>query len=321
VVPPLFVVSLDFELLWGVRDVMTLEQYRENLVGERVAVEALLELFTRRGISGTWATVGALFCRTKKEFLAAMPERRPSYVERALSPYDALHELGDDERSDPFHYAPSLVEKIARTPGQELATHTFSHFYCLEPGQTEAEFRADLDAARRVGASFGDVTKSIVFPRNQYNERYRSALKAAGVVAYRSNGPHWAYRPSVSREPRWKRAARLVDAYAPLSGARATRVRPSADGLVDVPASAFLRPYSPGLRRLDGARFRRLSRAMTEAARRGETFHLWWHPHNFGTNLRENMAFLSRLLDHFDALRRREGMESVTMNRAATMAV
>lgn len=56
-----FVVSLDFELWWGIRDAIPLARYRDNLIGERVAVEVLLERFTKRGIRATWATVGALF--------------------------------------------------------------------------------------------------------------------------------------------------------------------------------------------------------------------------------------------------------------------
>lgn len=312
-----FVISLDFELLWGVRDVMSLDEYRDNLVGERVAVEVLLALFAARGIHATWATVGALFCATRGEFERAMPAHMPRYEDRALSPYEALSELGEDEASDPFHYAPSLVEKIAKTSGQELASHTFSHFYCLEPGQTAADFDADLEAARAVGARFGEVTRSLVFPRNQYNPAYRGVMARRGVTAYRSNGPHWAYRPSVFAEPRFKRVVRLADAYVPLSGSRTQRPSVGDDGLTDVAASAFLRPYSPPLRSLDAVRYSRLTRAMSHAARRGECFHLWWHPHNFGRHLRENVAFLERLLDHFDLLRREHDMQSAAMCEVA----
>jgi peptidoglycan/xylan/chitin deacetylase (PgdA/CDA1 family) len=300
---------------------MTVAQYRENLLGERVAVEALLDLFTRRGVHATWATVGALFCGTKKELLEAMPDRRPRYVDAALSPYSALNEIGEDEGSDPFHFAPSLVAKIAQTAGQELATHTFAHFYCLEAGQSQEDFDADLAAAARVGAAYGDVTRSLVFPRNQFNPEYRATMQRRGVRTYRSNGTHWAYAPATSIEPRRKRAFRLADAYAPLSGPRTHRIAAADEfGLVDVPASAFLRPYTPRFRSLDRFRFQRLTRAMSHAAALGECFHLWWHPHNFGRNLRENMVFLEGLLDHLDCLRRRDRMVSASMIDAAGFA-
>ena len=49
------------------------------------------------------------------------------------------------------------------------------------------------------------------------------------------------------------------------------------------------------------------------AARRRTLFHLWWHPHNFGVDLQENLAFLRDILDHFRTLQDRYGMRSMTM--------
>ncbi len=311
-----FVVSLDFELFWGVRDVVPLAAYRDNLLGERVAVEALLGRFEKREVRATWATVGALFCRTRDELIAAMPERRPSYEDQRLSPYAALGEIGKDESADPFHFAPDLVRKIARTPGQELATHTFSHYYCLEAGQTADEFDADLETAQRLAENFGAL-RSLVFPRNQYNPRYRDVMARRGIRAYRSNPAHWAYAPSSTVEPRMKRLTRLADAYLPIAGPQTHRVHRANDGLTDVPASAFLRPWSRRLRRLDRLRVARIKRAMTHAAEHDECFHLWWHPHNFGVNLRENIEVLDAILDHLDVLRRTKHFESLHMGDLA----
>ena len=67
------VISLDFELHWGVRDSRTLDSYRANLLGVRQAIPAMLELFAARGIHATWATVGILFCRNKKELEDTLP--------------------------------------------------------------------------------------------------------------------------------------------------------------------------------------------------------------------------------------------------------
>ena len=49
---------------------------------------------------------------------------------------------------------------------------------------------------------------------------------------------------------------------------------------------------------------------MRAAAITGGTFHLWWHPENFGKNLSENMSILVKVLDCFQELRERYGMES-----------
>src|SRR5581483_3584546 len=130
------VVSLDFELHWGVRDVRRVADYRENLLGVRDAVPALLATFREFGIHATWATVGLLFFETKREMMAALPAVRPAYRRAELSPYGSLADVGGDERHDPFHFAPALVRRIAATADQEIGTHTFSPYYCLEAGQT-----------------------------------------------------------------------------------------------------------------------------------------------------------------------------------------
>jgi hypothetical protein len=313
------VISLDFELHWGIRDHKTVDAYRENLLGVRRAVPAMLDLFARRAVAATWATVGFLFAENKKALERHFPSQLPTYTDRKMSPYEAMGEIGDDEASDPFHYAPSLVRLIAKTPRQELATHTFSHFYCLEAGQTAAQFEADLEAAAAIGAPHGNTCESIVFPRNQMNAKYMDVLERRGIRAYRSNGKHWAYRAEAAETPA-RRIFRLADAYIPIGGARAHACASASDAKeapVDVPASAFLRPYSPDLAALDGLRLRRLTRAMTTAAEHGQVFHLWWHPHNFGRHLAQSMAFLERILVHFESLRRRHGMESLTMAAAA----
>ena len=53
-----FVVSLDMELMWGVRDKRSKDQYGRQVLGEREAIPAMLDLFEREGIRATWAVVG-----------------------------------------------------------------------------------------------------------------------------------------------------------------------------------------------------------------------------------------------------------------------
>jgi peptidoglycan/xylan/chitin deacetylase (PgdA/CDA1 family) len=314
--PGFFVVSLDFELHWGVRDHTSISAARDRLLGARDAVKAMLALFERRSIHATWATVGMLFAHDREELLRFVPEERPRYRHAGLSAYEELPKLGRDERDDPFHFAGSLVDLVARTPGQELATHTFSHFYCLEEGATAEAFAADLAAARAIGAAHGDVVRSLVFPRNQVNPAFVPALRAAGVKAYRVNPARFPYNAgNGDTETTARRAARLLDTYLPITGSRVSTV-PSRGEPAALVATAFLRPYSRRLAPLDGLRLRRLVHEMRDAARTGRTFHLWWHPHNFGRDLRENLRLLEHLLDELDVLRRREGMQSVTMAEA-----
>lgn len=128
------VISLDFELHWGVRDHMKADgPYSRNLFGARSAVPRMLSLFREFDVAATWATVGFLFARNRDELMDFSPSERPRYHNVQLDPF---HEsIGRNEAEDPLHFAPSLLETIRATDRQEIASHTFSHYYCLEPGQ------------------------------------------------------------------------------------------------------------------------------------------------------------------------------------------
>ena len=73
------VISLDFELLWGVRDHATRDSYGANVLRGREAIPRILDLFEHYGIAATWATVGLLMAESRDELLASLPpeELRP----------------------------------------------------------------------------------------------------------------------------------------------------------------------------------------------------------------------------------------------------
>jgi len=313
---PALVISLDFELYWGVRDHLKLEAYKENLLGVRQVVPALLELFARYGIHATWATVGFLFCRDREELLASVPDLKPHYIDGRLSPYDSIAQVGAAESDDPFHYAPSLISMIAKTPFQEIATHTLSHYCCLEPERNIDAFRADLQAAQKLAAKWKIQLESIVFPRNQYDAQHLAVCRELGILAYRGNECSRIYKGrSWSNEKAVRRMLRLLDAYVNLTGHHSFSVSP--DRLCSIPSSRFLRPYSSSLRLLEGMRLRRILSGLDYAANRSQAYHLWWHPHNFGSQLPENLAFLEKILAHFAKLRQSHGMESLNMGELA----
>ena len=312
-----FIVSLDFELFWGVRDQTSLEAYRDRLLKTRKAIPEMLRRFEASQVHATWATVGFLFADGRNDLLDHRPDVLPEYTDQDLSPYGSLGSLGQSEKDDPFHFAPSLLQKIADAPHQEIATHTFSHYYCLESGQTERAFEADLRAARSIGARFGEVTKSLVFPRGQENTKYAGAMRRSGVRAYRTAPSFAAYRPSrIGGDGLLKRAARLADAYVPISGHNA---HPTTRGTDPLPmaASSFLRPHSPKLARLETLRLLRIERSMKHAAKNDSDFHLWWHPHNFGAYANENFRMLDAVLRQYVSLRDSYGWQSQTMGEVA----
>lgn len=317
--PPAFVISLDFELHWGVRDIYRPDDaYGANLRGAREAIPKMLELFARYDIAATWATVGFLFARTRDELESFSPSHRPQYTDANLDPYK--EPLGWDENDDPSHFAPGIVDTIAASPRQEIATHTWSHYYCIEAGADLESFRQDLESALSIARSRGIEMTSIVLPRNQWNPEFENVLRDVGINCVRGPQPGWMYRPiPEAQQTLPRRVARLFDSHLPVTpwaGAEWSdlQYRP---GLVDVPASAFLRPAT-GRELIDRMRLRRLMNAMSRSAEAGRIFHLWWHPHNFGVNLAENLTRLRSVLEHVRSLHDQFGLQSMTMKEIAS---
>ncbi|MCT8468089.1 polysaccharide deacetylase family protein [Chromohalobacter canadensis] len=309
--PPAFVISLDFELHWGMSDVVTTPEhpYMRQLLGARRAVPAILDLFRERHIRATWATVGYLFAEDRETLTRFSPVRRPRYSNPARDNYRL--EIGDDEASDPLHYARSLVDLIAQTPGQEVASHTFSHYYCHEEGQTPEDFKADLAAAMAIAEHAGHRPSSLVLPRNQVDEAYLAPMREAGFRCYRGN-PQRAGFSRHQRGATFRRALRLLDSYVDLTGHHGIKWHELKGDPLDIPASMFLRPRR-GVPQLDALRLRRIKNAMRSAARRGEIFHLWWHPHNFGGDTDANLRDLATIIGYFQSLSIEYGMRSMSM--------
>ncbi len=315
-----FIISLDFELYWGVRDVQTIEQYGKHILGVHTMMPALLETFRKNNIKATFSAIGFLFFETREEMLANLPDRLPRYVNKNLSPYEGHFEkVGANFNTDLYHYAPQLIKLLQQYPEQEIGSHTFSHYYCLEAGQNPEDFRADLKQAIKAASKYNITLTSLVFPRNQFNESYISICDELGIICYRGNEHHWIYRAkSGENESLFRRAARLLDSYLNISGYNCyTDDFMKSRYPVDIPASRFLRPYSHTLRIFEKIRLKRIKSAMTHAAKNNLTYHLWWHPHNFGINQQKNFSFLDSLLIHYQYLHRKYNFSSYTMSELA----
>jgi peptidoglycan/xylan/chitin deacetylase (PgdA/CDA1 family) len=321
-----FVISLDFELFWGMSDVTTLSEYGENVCGERTAIPRMLELFIEYGIHATWATVGMLMARDKNELLSVLPreEKRPHYSDKHLSSYYHMEhdQIGANEHDDPYHFGPSLVSLILSTPHQELANHTFSHYYCMDGDQKlEDTLGADLDAHARITDTYRTRTQSIIFPRNQVTDIALRSAHAHGMRAYRGNENHFLYRSRDSENRSYlTRALRLIDHYINISGYHTYPLPTRSEStLINIPASRFLRPFMKPLAWLEPIRMRRIKNAMTHAAKNGEVFHLWWHPHNFGVDQDQNFKNLTEILEHYRQLNARYNIQSTSMGEITTL--
>jgi hypothetical protein len=266
--------------------------------------------------------VGLLFFENKQELLSHLPTIKPIYTDPNLSPYTGYFDvLGDNYKVDQYHFAPALIKEIQKYPEQEIGTHTFSHYYCLEKGQTIEAFKADLNSAIAVANKYSITLTSLVFPRNQFNDDYLTICQELGVFCYRGNEQSWLYKAkNLEDESRFRRAFRLLDAYINISGHNCY----SDDFIkskmpIDIPSSRFLRPYSHTLKFFDRLRLHRIKSGMTYAAKNNLTYHLWWHPHNFGMDQDENFIFLEKILTHFQFLNTKYNFQSYTMSSLANI--
>lgn len=304
-----FLISLDFELMWGVLDKRRFDDYRENVLGARKVIPRLLSLFEEYSISATWGVVGMIYHKNKEELYGNMPSLLPAYCEKRCSSYLYIDDI--EEKNNPGYFAPDLIAKIAATPGQELGTHTYSHYYCTEQGQTAEQFDADLKMAVKTAVDKGyDPPVSLIFPRNMCNDEYVDVLKKNGMIAYRGNPRIWTNHIP----PNWNlllRGIRLLDSYLSLTGHQCSDPSGSSRP-VNIAASCFFR-HACRYRFLDRLKLRRIKKQMKYAATHHKVFHLWWHPHNFGLNAEENLAQIKELLDYYKLLKEKYGFESVNM--------
>lgn len=283
---PRVVISLDFELCWGMHDALASrpDGDRRRFDNVRQAVPALLKLFSTRSLRVTWAAVGALACSDWNDYAARAP-RPPRYREPglAIDPHHA--ELDPDGQ---LHFAADLLRAVHATPGQELATHTFSHILMREPGVTADDVTADLAAVFRLWHErFGGPPTSLVFPRNQV--AFVPVVRSSGVRIWRGTEPRWYYdRNETSTNGPAPRALRLLDAINPL-----VRHATAPEGDM-TRASLFLRTNLPaGLWTLHRARIRH---ELAEL-RPYQVLHLWWHPDNLGVDTRTRMARVEQVVD------------------------
>jgi len=237
------------------------------------------------------------------------------YANRGLSTYDQIKDIGNNESEDPLHFAASLIRLIAAAPHQEIGTHTFSHFYCLEKGQDSEMFRADLQAAAAIAGKHKLPFESLVFPRNQCNSAYLPICREMGIKAYRGNEHSWVYKAkSREDETLLRRGIRLLDAYLPISGHNCYSANVLGCSLpLNIPSSRFLRPFSKKLKVFEPLRMRRIRSDLHYAAKKRLIYHLWWHPHNFGKHTNENLTVLKDILEYFSLMRDKYGMESLNM--------
>jgi peptidoglycan/xylan/chitin deacetylase (PgdA/CDA1 family) len=310
---PTFTISLDFELLWGIFDKVGSTYDPLYFANTRKLVPEMLEVFAKNEIQATWATVGMLFAENEEEWRCYAPEYKPSFRDSKLSAYEFVNNHG---LNPAVHFAPDLINKIMQTPGQELGSHTFAHYYTLERGQSPEQFRQDLQACQRISQDkFGVTLRSLVFPRNHLNELYLPICLQEGFTRVRSNPRNW-YWQETQHEDLSKKIFRSADCFFPVGEDTLFDVEqltrfPSEPLLI--PASRIMRPIFKYNKLFNIVRLKRIKGEMNAAAKANKSYHLWWHPHNLATDPIPAMAELRELMLHYKRLKEDFGMQSLNM--------
>lgn len=275
------VISLDLELLWG-DERWVKDGYAESHVGHvHEVMDRLLTLFAEYGIHATVDYVGEVA-----------------------------------EGGDQLYHAPDIINRLKSEPNIELATHTYSHYRLPEENHSLEGFENDLAKAIASAAQQGIDFRTIVFPRNEINGEALAACLHHGITIYRGSATRFFEQKKTWVGVQWQRVCRLMDAYINIGG-YTSNPWPVKQAPINVQASRFLRPYMPSLAFLERLRLRRIQQEMEHAARKGEVYHLWWHPHNMGAHIDENFRFLRRVLEVYRRCHEQYGMQSMTMAEVA----
>lgn len=311
------VISLDFELMWGCHDWASVDNYgATNIANVRTVIDRMLSLFNKYGVHATFATVGLILCKNATDVEKYAPTVKPLYVVPNHSPYKGSYIKDIKEKDAILYFAPDVIERLQKTKGIEIGTHTFSHYYCWEKGQTPDQFRADLSSMIAIAKDRGIKLNSIVFPKNQVSPEYLRICQEFGILSYRGTAVKYFSEPSNRWEHIKQRVCRLLDAYINVGGMTGVPYSEivSEDKMLNLRASRMLRPFSQKLSLFEGLRFRRISKEMIDAAKNHKMYHIWWHPHNFGANMEQNLAFLERVLKCYSDCHEKYNMQSYTMN-------
>jgi hypothetical protein len=181
---PVFLITLDTELLWGPaggKDGKELFDFiKRNGKNSRNVISTLLDLFQKYKIPATWAVVGHLFldhcneetCLTKKN----------------MNEFGYKHWWYNDPYSniekDPLYYGKDIIERILVNPiNHELGYHSFSHTVFTIINRKMAE--AEIKESKKIEKEWNIKFSSFVFPLNEI--AYVDVLKENGFKIYRGN--------------------------------------------------------------------------------------------------------------------------------------
>lgn len=310
------IISLDFELLWGLAGWSDQQKfdYLPNIFGAKEALSQILKLADEYNIKITIAYVGGMMYKDYEDFLKHSPINKPSYSNKQFSSYFNIIDFAKANGLSEYLFCKDLLLELNNKKNIELGSHTFSHYYCLEKGQNNIQFKDDIQTARIEANRNNIKLSSIILPRNQVSQEYLDIIKNTGYTHYRGNFEDSFLYKAVPTKSKYtlRGLLKFLDTYIPISGSNSYTLEESKSPF-NVRGSMFFRPYSSSLKIFEKLKMRRIKKAMKDAALKNEIFHLWWHPHNFGTFTKENIKNFQEICKFYKILNEKYNFESKFM--------
>jgi len=300
-VKPTFLLSLDFELLWGFHDLNEKAFWSKQIEmsDARVRILQLIEQLEGYEISATWALVGHLFlnsCNGHEDY--------PDSGWLARDPRSSVSEA-------PLWYAPDIIETLRGSRMFELACHSFTHAIFSKIDSDTANY--ELDEFIKAARDFGVSPRSIVFPRNEVG--HKALLRSHGIISYRS-------KPKLLFNSRFQQG---LDTIIGLSPPTPVLPRVSKWGIVEIPGSMPLGfEHSNFMEILKKVQPRdvwrwKIRMGLDQVIQKGGIFHVWMHPNDFRKRLhKSDLAYLLELVSKY---RDRDELQVMTMNEIATTVI
>lgn len=257
---PVFIISLDTELIWGPTKSEYRNLLRKNKEAVRESIDVLINILERYQIPATWAVVGHLFldscekesCLTHKN-MVEFGYRKDWYED----PYT-------DIDRDPLFYGTDIIKKILSSSiDHEIGYHSFSHVVFTEITKEVAE--GELSEAKKIEKEWGIKFKSFVFPRNEI--AHLDVLKEHGFTIYREKNAG-RYNPM--------RSVFIHKFQGAVDKVIAPPVEPEwRDGIWGIQSSMCF--YDPQIK---SSVLLRAKIGLYRAIRSKKVFHIFLHPHN-----------------------------------------
>jgi SAM-dependent methyltransferase/peptidoglycan/xylan/chitin deacetylase (PgdA/CDA1 family) len=303
-----FTISIDVEPEWVQRDHPTQLDYHNEIKAEREVVQRTLKLFSKYGIRATWAIV------------SNMLPTDSNWEGEKTNLQNSKFVAGDIKRESPFQsaeiydeslrYGRDIIEWIKNTsPKQEIGSHSFGHIAYDEARTSRDAIKADIASAKKAHKALDLPFEVFTFPYN--NCGFRNLLAKAGMSVYRGMPHRWYYSIPCRSLRRLLNLLHFIIAVTP------TTVKPIVDetGMVNVPGSMlFLGRWGRCRSLVSSKSLIKMGLAgLNRAVKRGEIFHLWFHPSNFVAKMDEQFYVLEAILKEAQRLKDNGQLEILAM--------